>query len=87
MPVTQAQELVGRLPWVSSVEVQISSATPHQQVSVPPGLQGVANIVAVSSCKGGEAACLVAHSPAELHWTIGLHRTSAAAAAAVGADI
>ena len=49
----QANEVVAALPWVQNVKVTMS-AQPAKQIysaQLPPGLQTISNIIAVSSCK------------------------------------
>lgn len=49
----QANEVVAALPWVKKVSVTMSAqpARPIFAGQLPPGLQRISNIVAVSSCK------------------------------------
>ncbi|CAI0389848.1 unnamed protein product [Linum tenue] len=58
----QANEVVAGLPWVKNVSVTMSAqpAKPMYAGVLPPGLQTVSNIVAVSSCKGGVGKSTVA---------------------------
>lgn len=59
---SQAKEFVGSLPWVTSVAVTMTAQPPRPLLAdeVPRGLQKVANIIAVSSCKGGVGKSTVA---------------------------
>ncbi|KAF5742949.1 fe-S cluster assembly factor HCF chloroplastic [Tripterygium wilfordii] len=58
----KANEVVSMLPWVKNVNVTMSAqpARPIFAGQLPPGLQTVSNIVAVSSCKGGVGKSTVA---------------------------
>ena len=50
------EELIERLPWVTSVAVTMTAqvlAAGKSAFETPTGLSQVANIIAVSSCKGG----------------------------------
>lgn len=49
----RANEVVAALPWVKKVNVTMSAqpAKPVFAGQLPPGLQTISNIVAVSSCK------------------------------------
>ena len=52
----QANDHVGRLQWVTSVDVTMDAQAPQvaaPQADRPGGLRNVAHIIAVSSCKGG----------------------------------
>lgn len=54
----QCEAFVGALEWVSKVDVEIDSQAPQTvapDTNRPPGLKNVAHIIAVSSCKGGQA--------------------------------
>ena len=60
-PATQAREYVGALPWVSEVDLRITAQPARAAVpDQPPLLRRVANIIAVSSCKGGVGKSTVA---------------------------
>jgi len=51
---SDCERLVRELPWVTSVDVIMSAAPRSNPLTArAPGLKGVANILAVSSCKGG----------------------------------
>ncbi|GAQ77666.1 hcf101 high-chlorophyll-fluorescence 101 [Klebsormidium nitens] len=52
---SQARELVSQLPWVKDLSIKMTAQAPRPMTDedVPPGLRKVANIIAVSSCKGG----------------------------------
>lgn len=54
----RANEVVTALPWVKEVSVTMSAqpARPVFAGLLPPGLQTISNIVAVSSCKVGLSA-------------------------------
>ncbi|KAF5945776.1 hypothetical protein HYC85_016004 [Camellia sinensis] len=58
----QANEVVAAVPWVKKVNVTMSAqpAKPIFSGQLPPGLQTISNIVAVSSCKGGVGKSTVA---------------------------
>ncbi|CAI0629005.1 unnamed protein product [Linum tenue] len=58
----QANEVVAGLPWVKNVSVTMSAqpAKPMYGAMLPPGLQTISNIIAVSSCKGGVGKSTVA---------------------------
>ena len=50
---SQAREAVQKLPWVSSVALRMTAQPPRPLIpdTLPLGLQRVANVIAVSSCK------------------------------------
>ncbi|CAL5400329.1 fe-S cluster assembly factor HCF101, chloroplastic [Camellia sinensis] len=66
----QANEVVAAVPWVKKVNVTMSAqpAKPIFSGQLPPGLQTISNIVAVSSCKGGVGKSTVA---VNLAYTLG----------------